>query len=109
MSHLGRAAELFKVDLAAFPLAIPLSQPWRDHRYTLAGEPDRRKSVVASSSLSRLLRQHRRSRCCWRGQLARLLGRTGNIMIARLLGIVLAAFAAQFMIDGIKAAFHWTE
>jgi multiple antibiotic resistance protein len=36
------------------------------------------------------------------------LGRTGNIVLARLLGIVLAAFAAQFVTDGVKAAFHWT-
>jgi small neutral amino acid transporter SnatA (MarC family) len=26
-----------------------------------------------------------------------------------LLGIVLAAFATQFVVDGVKGAFHWTE
>ena len=37
--------------------------------------------------------------------IARMLGRTGNIVVARLLGIVLAAFATQYVIDGIKGAF----
>jgi small neutral amino acid transporter SnatA (MarC family) len=35
------------------------------------------------------------------------MGRTGNIVLARLLGIVLAAFATQFVVDGIKGAFPW--
>jgi small neutral amino acid transporter SnatA (MarC family) len=43
------------------------------------------------------------------GRLARILGRTGNIVIAPLLGILLAAFAAQFVVDGVKGAFDWLE
>ncbi len=35
----------------------------------------------------------------------RLLGVTGNVILSRLLGIVLAALAVQFVIDGIRAAF----
>jgi multiple antibiotic resistance protein len=42
-------------------------------------------------------------------RLARILSRTGNIVIARLLGILLAAFATQFVVDGVKGAFHWME
>jgi multiple antibiotic resistance protein len=34
--------------------------------------------------------------------LERLLGRTGTIVITRLLGMLLAALAVQFVIDGIK-------
>jgi multiple antibiotic resistance protein len=34
-------------------------------------------------------------------RLARLLGATGNIVLTRLLGVILAALAAQFVIDGI--------
>jgi len=33
-----------------------------------------------------------------------LLGVTGNIVLTRLLGVILAALAVQFVIDGIKAA-----
>ncbi|MCS0503538.1 MarC family protein [Ancylobacter mangrovi] len=35
----------------------------------------------------------------------RLLGVTGNAILSRLLGVVLAALAVQFVIDGIKATF----
>jgi multiple antibiotic resistance protein len=35
--------------------------------------------------------------------IARLLGVTGNVVLTRLLGVILAALAVQFVIDGIKA------
>lgn len=35
---------------------------------------------------------------------SRLLGSTGQIVLSRMLGIVLAALAAQFVIDGVSAA-----
>jgi multiple antibiotic resistance protein len=38
-------------------------------------------------------------------RLSKLLGITGNLVLTRLLGIILAALAVQFVIDGIKAAF----
>ena len=36
----------------------------------------------------------------------RLLGETGRIILTRLLGVILAALAVQFVIDGIKAVMH---
>jgi multiple antibiotic resistance protein len=39
-------------------------------------------------------------------RLGRLLGVTGNILMSRLLGVVLAALAVQYMIDGARAAFE---
>jgi multiple antibiotic resistance protein len=37
--------------------------------------------------------------------IARFLGVTGNVVLTRLLGLLLAALACQFVIDGVKAAF----
>jgi multiple antibiotic resistance protein len=38
------------------------------------------------------------------GPLDRLLGKTGNAVINRLLGMLLAALSVQFVIDGVKAS-----
>jgi multiple antibiotic resistance protein len=37
--------------------------------------------------------------------ISRFLGITGNVVLTRLLGLLLAALACQFVIDGVKAAF----
>ena len=39
------------------------------------------------------------------GPLMRLLGHKVEAMITRILGVILAALAAQFVIDGISSAF----
>jgi multiple antibiotic resistance protein len=91
-------------DVAAFPLAIPLMSGPGSITATilLAGRASGNwpalaglMAIVALVMLlcyaSFLLSEH----------VARLLGTTGNLVLSRMLGVVLAALAVQFVIDGV--------
>ncbi|MEI8144141.1 MAG: MarC family protein [Alphaproteobacteria bacterium] len=96
-------------NVAAFPLAIPLLAGPGAITATLllAGQADR--NVVLMSSLIAVLAIV--IAVSWLCLLAaqkvdRLLGTLGNVVVSRLLGIILAALAVQFVIDGVRAAFR---
>jgi multiple antibiotic resistance protein len=93
-------------NIAAFPLAIPLMAGPGAITATLllAGQADRQPLhlavlfgvilvVVAACLLVYLLAS----------RIERLLGITGNVVLSRLLGVILAALAVQFVIDGVRA------
>ncbi len=94
--------------LAAFPLAIPLFAGPGAIAATLllagraAGDPQRLLGLIAVIVLVGL--------GCFVAFIAaatitRWLGVTGNLVLTRLLGVILAALAVQFVIDGVRAAF----
>jgi len=96
-------------DIAAFPLAIPLMAGPGAMTATvlLAGRANGDPvllgvllavavAVCGACLLSFLLA----------GRISRLIGNTGNIVLSRLLGVLLAALAVQFVVDGVRAI--WT-
>jgi multiple antibiotic resistance protein len=94
-------------NVSAFPLAIPLMAGPGTITATMLtagtayGSPIKLSAlvlVITLVSLACLLTFFIAER------LAKLLGTTGNLVLTRLLGVILAALAVQFVIDGVKAA-----
>ncbi len=93
-------------NIAAFPLAIPLMAGPGAITATLllAGQASGRPlllaallgvvAVVVAACLVVYL---------FATRIERFLGITGNVVMSRLLGVILAALAVQFVIDGVKA------
>jgi multiple antibiotic resistance protein len=110
--HEGETAEQAMEErvrnVAAFPLAIPLLAGPGAITATvlLAGQADGdwlRVGIlvvvvllVAAACLVTFLGAER---------ISGLLGMTGNIVLSRLLGVLLAALAVQYVVDGIKSVF----
>ncbi|MGL4811408.1 MAG: MarC family protein [Beijerinckiaceae bacterium] len=94
-------------NVAAFPLAIPLmAGPGAiTAMLLLAG---RTQGDVALMSLLLVITAAIIGICLivflLADPIARLLGTTGNVVLTRLLGVILAALAVQFLIDGVKSA-----
>jgi multiple antibiotic resistance protein len=94
-------------DLAAFPLAIPMMAGPGAITATilLAGQAAYRPAWLAALLLVVVVS----TAACFAafsaaGAIGRLLGVTGNVVLSRLLGVVLAALAVQYVIDGLRAA-----
>lgn len=92
-------------DIAVFPLAIPLMAGPGAIATTLlltgnAADTAKLAIVIAIILLVCLL-------CTlsftFAGLISRSLGRTGNAVLSRLLGILLAAYSVQFVLNGISA------
>ncbi|MGA3311257.1 MAG: MarC family protein [Xanthobacteraceae bacterium] len=101
-----QAVEEHVRNIAAFPLAIPLLAGPGAITATvlLAGRADGNPLLVGLLIAVVVLV----SAACFvafifAGRISRLLGMTGNIVLSRLLGVVLAALAVQFVVDGIRA------
>ena len=107
--HEGEAAEqAFEErvrNVAAFPLAIPLLAGPGPSPPLAARHPRRRQYDVDWNSYWR--------RAAYRAvlldsfvsaeRISGLLGKTGNLVLSRLLGVLLAALAVQYVVDGIRS------
>ncbi|MEA2936329.1 MAG: multiple antibiotic resistance protein [Variibacter sp.] len=94
--------------LAVFPLAIPLTAGPAAITATLllAGQADGRPLLVAALlGIIVLVIALCFVVFFFAGRIAHVLGTTGSLVLSRLLGIVLAALAVQYVIDGVKTAF----
>lgn len=93
-------------NIAAFPLAIPLmAGPGAITATVLLasrseGDPMKLTILLAVIAFVAALSAVVFFLCT---QVERLLGATGNIVLSRLLGVLLAALAVQFVVDGVRA------
>ena len=94
-------------NVAAFPLAIPLmAGPGAITATVLLagrseGDPMRLAILLAVIAFVAALCAAVFLLCT---PIGRLLGVTGNIVLSRLLGVLLAALAVQYVVDGVRAA-----
>lgn len=94
--------------LAAYPLAIPLmAGPGAITATVLLsgaarGDPLRLGGLLLSIAMVMLISY---AACRLAVRAERLLGAAANIMLAKLLGVLLAALAVQFVVDGARALF----
>jgi multiple antibiotic resistance protein len=93
--------------IAAFPLGIPLLAGPGAIAATLllagraAGDPSRLAGLIGVIVLVGLTAA---ASFCTAVAITRLLGVVGNLVLTRLLGVILAALAVQFVIDGVRTA-----
>jgi multiple antibiotic resistance protein len=93
--------------IAAFPLAIPLLAGPGAITATLllAGQTDGRPALLAALLAVIAIVVGIALIVFWLAvPIGRAIGTTGNLVLSRLLGILLAALAVQFVIDGVRAA-----
>jgi multiple antibiotic resistance protein len=93
-------------NIAAFPLAIPLmAGPGAITATVLLAGRAQHDPLLLALLLAVVAAV---AACClvaflFAARLGRLLGVTGNIVLSRLLGVLLAALAVQYVVDGIRA------
>lgn len=103
-----QAAEEHLHNMAAFPLAIPMMAGPGAITATilLAGQANYRPEWLAVLLVTVAIVVAICFICfCAADRIGKLLGVTGNIVLSRLLGVILASLAVQYVIDGVRAAY----
>jgi multiple antibiotic resistance protein len=96
-----------RADISVFPLAFPLiSGPGTLAVILLAfaGVPAASPQFFAQLAVIALVLAITLALMLLTGPVMRLIGVTGGAVLGRLLGVLLAALAAQFVIDGVRGA-----
>ena len=96
-------------DISVFPLAIPLIAGPGAITTVLLTAGSRNESLAATAALLVMLAVVlglALVSLLLSSRIVRLLGETGANVVSRVLGIVLAALAVQFMLDGLQASFE---
>jgi multiple antibiotic resistance protein len=102
------AVEEHARDVAVFPLAIPLlAGPAAITATVLLGGQAGREPILLGALIAVILVVTLACIAVFllADRISGLLGATGNTVLSRLLGVVLAALAVQFVIDGLRVAF----
>jgi multiple antibiotic resistance protein len=103
-----QAAEEHLHNMAAFPLAIPMMAGPGAITATilLAGQANARPELVAVLLVVIVAVIATCFAVFAAGErIGKFLGVTGNVVLSRLLGVILAALAVQYVVDGVRAAF----
>jgi multiple antibiotic resistance protein len=93
-------------NIAAFPLAIPLlAGPGAIAAIVLLAGHARGNWLLIATLIAVIVLV---ACCCliafiFAGRISGLLGMTGNIVLSRLLGVLLAALAVQYVVDGVRS------
>lgn len=101
-----QAVEEHVRNIAAFPLAIPLmAGPGAITATVLLAGHARGNWLLLATLIAVVILV---AACCviafaFAGRISGLLGMTGNIVLSRLLGVLLAAWAVQYVVDGVRA------
>lgn len=96
-----------KKDISVFPLAFPMIAGPGALTTVLLMSANAANSVLLWYLVAVLILVLAMTLLCllFAQRLSRILGQTGANVVSRLLGLILAALAVQFVIDGIKQSF----
>jgi multiple antibiotic resistance protein len=103
------AVEEHMHDVAAFPLAIPLmAGPGAITATLLLAGRARGQPIDLAVLLAVIIVVMAVCFCVFwiANRIERFLGVTGSVVLSRLLGVLLAALAVQFVIDGVRVVLH---
>ncbi len=93
-----------KVDISVYPLSIPLIAGPGCLTLTILLFADRPDTEQTMSLILAVLISYLATLACMLSarNIRRLIGRTGDDILRRLLGVILAALAIQFIADGVR-------